>query len=125
MDRTFGPCVNGCGFPRALPLAGMDAGLWPSVGFVPSSELSSALVTATVRRMKAPALKDGRFVTDAKGKTVGVLLDLKTYERLCEAEEDLADIRAYDTARPKVLAEVKAMQVASLADYRARRLRSK
>ena len=75
--------------------------------------------------MKAPALKDGRFVTDAKGKTVGVLLDLKTYERLCEAEEDLADIRAYDTARPKVLAEVKAMQVASLADYRARRLRSK
>lgn len=75
--------------------------------------------------MKAPALKDGRFVTDAKGKTVGVLLDLKTYERLREAEGDLADIRAYDSARPKVLAEVKAGQVSSLAEYRARRSRMK
>ncbi|MEO6788558.1 MAG: hypothetical protein ABI318_20750 [Chthoniobacteraceae bacterium] len=73
--------------------------------------------------MKAPALKDGRFVTDAKGRTVGVLLDVKTYERLREAEEDLADIRAYDAARPKVLAEVKLGQVASLSEYR--RLRKK
>ena len=75
--------------------------------------------------MKAPALKYGRFVTDAKGKTVGVLLDMKTYERLREAEGDLADIRAYDTARSKVVAEVKAGQVSSLADYRARRSRKK
>jgi len=75
--------------------------------------------------MKASALKDGRFVTDAKGKPVGVLLDMKTYERLREAEEDLADIRAYDAARPKVLTEVKAGQVVSLAEYRARRSRAK
>ncbi len=75
--------------------------------------------------MKAPALKDGRFVTDANGRTVGVLLDVKTYERLREAEEDLADIRAYDVARPKVLAEAKAGQVVSLAEYRTRRLRVK
>ncbi len=90
-----------------------------------SSELSAPPGAATVRRMKAPALKDGRFVTDAKGKTVGVLLDMKTYERLREAEEDLADIRAYDTARPKVLAEVKAGQVSTLTEYRARRSRRK
>ena len=74
--------------------------------------------------MKAPALKDGRFVTEAKGKTVGVPLDLKTYARLREAEEDLADIRAYDVARAKVLA-VKTGQVSSLAKYRARRSRTK
>jgi hypothetical protein len=55
--------------------------------------------------MKAFVLKDEQFVTDAKGRPVGVLLDLKTYERLREAEEDLADIRAYDAARPKVTAD--------------------
>ena len=75
--------------------------------------------------MKAPALKDGRFVTDAKGRTVGVLLDVKTYERLREAEEDLADIRAYDAERPKVIADVKAARTDSLAEYRSRRLRAK
>ena len=42
---------------------------------------------------------------------------------LREAEEDLADIRAYDAARPKVLAEKKIGQVASLSEYR--RLRKK
>ena len=74
--------------------------------------------------MKASALKDGRFVTDAKGRTVGVLLDVKTYERLREAEENLADIRAYDTERPKVIADVKAGRTESLAEYRSRRLRA-
>jgi hypothetical protein len=71
--------------------------------------------------MKALALKDEQFVTDAKGKPVGVLLDLKTYEHLREAEEELADIRAYDAARPKVAADIKAGRVSTLADYRARR----
>ncbi|MCX6981008.1 MAG: hypothetical protein WCK55_19875 [Verrucomicrobiota bacterium] len=75
--------------------------------------------------MKTSSIKDGRFVTDSKGRTVGVLLDVKTYERLREAEESLADIRAYDDARPKAMAEVKAGQVASLDDYRARRSRAK
>ena len=37
--------------------------------------------------MKALVLNDEQFVTDAKGKPVGVLLDLKTYERLREAED--------------------------------------
>ena len=55
--------------------------------------------------MKAPVPKDG--------------------QRLREAEEDLADIRAYDAARLKVFAEVKAGQVVSLAGYRARRSRPK
>lgn len=74
--------------------------------------------------MKALVLKDEQFVTDAAGKPVGVLLDLKTYKRLREAEEDLADIRAYDAARPKTYADLKAGRFASLADYRARRNKS-
>ena len=51
--------------------------------------------------MKALVLQEEQFVTDGKGKRVGVLLDLKTYDRLREAEEELADVRAYDAARPK------------------------
>ncbi|NJM55283.1 MAG: hypothetical protein HC841_04660 [Verrucomicrobiae bacterium] len=75
--------------------------------------------------MKALALKDEQFVTDAAGKRVGVLLDVKTYERLREAEEDLDDIRAYDDARPKVSADLKAGQFSTLADYRAKRSKAK
>ncbi|NBV20741.1 MAG: hypothetical protein EBS05_01920 [Proteobacteria bacterium] len=71
--------------------------------------------------MKAPALKPEQFVTDAKGKRVGVLLDMATYDRLREAEEELADLRAYDTARPKVQAEVAAGKVVSLAHYQLKR----
>ena len=62
-----------------------------------------------------------QFVTDAKGKRVGVLLDVKTYEHLREAEEELADIHAYDVMRPKVEADIKAGRVSSLSDYRTRR----
>ena len=51
--------------------------------------------------MKASELKDGQFVVDPQGKRLGVLLDLETYERLREAEEDLADIRATTTPRPR------------------------
>ena len=71
--------------------------------------------------MKALVLKDEQFVTDANGKRVGVLLDVKTYEHLREAEEELADIHAYDAARPKVGADLKAGRISSLADYRAKR----
>jgi hypothetical protein len=70
--------------------------------------------------MKATALKQ-QFVTDAGGKRVGVLLDLNTYERLREAEEELADIAAYDAARPKVMAELQAGRCATLTEYQASR----
>ena len=75
--------------------------------------------------MKALVRKDEQFVTDAKGRPVGVLLDLKTYERLRDAEEDLADIRAYDAARPKVAADLKAGHSSTLAEYRARHGKAK
>ncbi len=71
--------------------------------------------------MKVMILKDETFVTDAKGKRVGVVLDLKTYERLRESEEELAEVRAYDATRGKVAAELRAGQFTSLADYSAKR----
>jgi PHD/YefM family antitoxin component YafN of YafNO toxin-antitoxin module len=39
-----------------------------------------------------------RYVTDEKGERVGVILDVKEYERLMEALEDLADLWAADEA---------------------------
>ena len=75
--------------------------------------------------MKTLVLKDEQFVTDANGRRVGVLLDVKTYDRLREAEEDLADIRAYDEARPNVSAELKAGQSSNLAAYRVKRSKVK
>ena len=40
MDRAFSPRFRWCRFPRALPWAGMDAGLRPSVN---SGKLSQTL----------------------------------------------------------------------------------
>ena len=73
--------------------------------------------------MKIAALKE-QFVTDAKGKRVGVLLDLKTYAQMREAQEELADIQAYDAARPKIGAELARGDFTTLADYQAGRGRN-
>ncbi|MBI3851773.1 MAG: hypothetical protein HY298_16080 [Verrucomicrobia bacterium] len=73
--------------------------------------------------MKTATLKEEQFITNGNGKRVGVLLDLKTYERLREAEEELADVRAYDSARPAVQAEVEGGRFVSLAKYHAIRTR--
>ena len=40
--------------------------------------------------MKALDLKDKQFLTIAQGNRMGVLLNVKTYEHLREAEEELA-----------------------------------
>jgi hypothetical protein len=73
--------------------------------------------------MKTMAVKEEQFLTDAKGKRTGVVLDLRTYERLREAEEELADIRAYDSAHDQVHSEIAAGQFSTLAAYRAGRER--
>jgi len=71
--------------------------------------------------MKALAAKEEQFLTDAKGKRTGVLLDLQTYEHLREAEEELADIQAYDSARDRAHSDVAAGCFSTLAAYRAGR----
>jgi hypothetical protein len=66
--------------------------------------------------MKAPAPVE-QFVTDSQGNRVAVVLDIATYERLREAEEDLADIRAFDEAWPQAQADLKSGNVIDLDDY--------
>ena len=73
--------------------------------------------------MKIVALKEEQFVTNASGKRVGVLMNLRTYERLREAAEELADVRAYDAARPRAQAEVESGQCVTLAAYQTSRAR--
>ena len=75
--------------------------------------------------VKTAEPKTERFITDAEGKRVGVLLDLRAYERLREAEEELADLRAYDSAQPTVRAEIASGQFVTLAEYRAGRSRKR
>ena len=40
-----------------------------------------------------------QYLTDAKGKQVGVVLDLRQYRKLLEQAEELDAIRAYDSAK--------------------------
>ena len=42
---------------------------------------------------------NGRYVVDENGKRVGVLLDIKEYERMVEEIEELEDILAYREAK--------------------------
>ncbi|HZL79874.1 MAG TPA: hypothetical protein VFC17_13640 [Candidatus Limnocylindrales bacterium] len=62
-----------------------------------------------------------QFIVDASGERVGVLLDMPTYERLREAEEELDDIRAYDAAAPRVKAEIARGDFITLHDYKKTR----
>lgn len=73
--------------------------------------------------MKAARFDSHRFFTDATDKQVGVLPDLKAQRRLREAMEELADIRAYDAARPKVMAKVAAGDFVTLDQFVAQRRR--
>lgn len=72
--------------------------------------------------MSTPVAKE-QFLTDARGKRTGVVLDLATYERLREAEEELADIQAYDALHDRAHSEIAAGQWATLTNYRAGRKR--
>lgn len=64
-----------------------------------------------------------QFLTDAKGKRTGVVLDLATYKQLREAEEELADIHTYDALRDRAHKEIAAGQFETLTSYRASRKR--
>jgi hypothetical protein len=56
--------------------------------------------------MKAPVDHTTQFLTDANGKRTGVVLDLRTYQQLRAAEEELADIQTYDALRDRAYAEI-------------------
>lgn len=73
--------------------------------------------------MKTAAAKEELFLTDANGKRTAVVLDLKTYEQLREAKEELADIQTYDTLRDRAHSEIAAGHFETLASYRSSRKR--
>ena len=73
--------------------------------------------------VKTPAVKAEQFLTDAKGNRTGVVVDMKTYERLREAEEELADIHTYDALQCRVRTEVATGKCVTLTSYRADRKR--
>ncbi len=77
-----------------------------------------------VLTVKTPDSIKEQFVVDAAGKPVAVLLDLPTYERLREAEEDGEDVARFDAALPGALAELQAGECVSLEDYLLRRKRT-
>jgi PHD/YefM family antitoxin component YafN of YafNO toxin-antitoxin module len=62
-----------------------------------------------------------QFVKDAQGHPVAVVLDIATYERLREAQEELADIRAFDEAWSGAQEDLKKGNVVSLENYVAGR----
>ena len=66
-----------------------------------------------------------QFIVDAAGQRVGVLLDLPTYERLCEAAEDNADLHSYRAARSRVAREFARGEYATLTEYRTKRSRKR
>ena len=84
-----------------------------------SKRVAKGFGTAKFLVMRTLTPKEEQFITDAKGNRIGVLLDLKTYEQLLEAEEELADIRVYDALRDQAHAEIAAGEFATLASYRA------
>lgn len=57
------------------------------------------------------------FVTNSQGKRVAVLLDVRSYARLKESAEELADIHAYDKTRLRVAQELKRGQFVTLAQH--------
>ena len=71
--------------------------------------------------MKTLAVKKEQFLTDAEGKRTAVVMDMRTYERLREAGDELADIRAYDSTRKRAHLEIAAGQFSTLTAYRADR----
>jgi hypothetical protein len=90
----------------------------------PQEELARVaddLESVNVFAMKTMAVE--QYITDAKGKRTGVLLKLDTYERLREAQEELADIHAYDALHDRAHSEIAAGQFATLTSYRAGRKR--
>ncbi len=42
---------------------------------------------------------EARYLTDENGKRIGVVLDIKEYERLLELEDEMEDLEALQAAR--------------------------
>lgn len=65
--------------------------------------------------------KRREFVLDDRGRRVGVILDLTSYERLMEAKEELEDIREFDESAGRAKAEYKKGEYVTLEEYKRQR----
>ena len=68
-----------------------------------------------------PTIKKKQYLTDQSGKRVGVILDMKTFERIEDELDELACIRAYDKAKPETDAAIAKGDYMALDDYLAKR----
>ncbi len=59
-----------------------------------------------------------QFVHDERGKCIGVILDLSTYEKMIEAQEDLEDIRDFDEYASRALAEYRRGEYVTLKEFK-------
>jgi hypothetical protein len=75
--------------------------------------------------MKTVLVEKEQFIVDASGQRIAVVLDVTTYERLREAAEDNADLRAYRAAKLRVSGEIVRGEFATLEDYRGKRSRKR
>ncbi len=66
-------------------------------------------------------LKKTKFITDVYGKTTGVILDIKTYEKILQDLEELYMIKQYDSAKIKTDEEIRKGSFITLIDYQKKR----
>lgn len=71
------------------------------------------------------AQKKRQYVTDRHGKRVGVLLDVKTYEKMQDELDDYHSKRAYEKAKPLTDAELKRGEFVTLRELISRREKRK
>ena len=71
------------------------------------------------------AQKKRQYITDPRGNRVGVVLDVKTFERIEEELDELASIRAYDRAKPATDAAIRRGDFVTIEEYLAKRTTKK
>ena len=62
-----------------------------------------------------------KYVTDARGKRIAVQIDIKLFEKMAAAYEELEDIREYDEAKKHVTSEINEGKFSTLNEYLAER----
>lgn len=67
------------------------------------------------------AQKKAQYITDHAGKRVGVVLDLKTFEKMGDELDDYYCKRAYEKAKPLTDGEIKRGEFMTIEELKARR----
>jgi hypothetical protein len=75
--------------------------------------------------MKSVAQKGEHFVVDGSGQRVAVVLDIGSYQKLIDAAEDNADLRAYKAAKPTIDAQMARGDFTTIEEFRGKRSRRK